>query len=157
MENKLILFVEVSITVMAFSSIIFQVRSTNDPGFNGFAFMGIMVHGFLALISSCSTLVLMELLENHTALFRYAGLVLGIVTILQVLMVFKNDQQSPLPMKILLLILASAVFSFQVLNVSSYINFSGAYFLMAILYHIFMSLLLFMIMIMQVVGKDSVK
>ncbi|MFZ9504289.1 MAG: hypothetical protein ACO263_06940, partial [Cyclobacteriaceae bacterium] len=94
---------------------------------------------------------------NHTALFRYAGLILGVVTIFQVLMVFKNDQQSPLPMKIILLFLASAVFSFQVLNISAYINFSGAYFLMAILYHIFMSLLLFMIMIMQVVTKESKK
>lgn len=157
MENKLILFVEVSITVMAFSSIIFQVRSTNDPNFNGFAFMGIMVHGFLALISSCTTLVLMELLNNHAALFRYAGLILGIVTILQVLMVFKNDQQSPLPMKIILLILASAIFSLQVLNVSAYINYSGAYFLIANLYHIFMSLLLFMMMIMEAVGKVSKK
>jgi len=55
------------------------------------------------------------------------------------------------------LFLASAVFSFQVLNISAYINFSGAYFLMAILYHIFMSLLLFMIMIMQVVTKESKK
>lgn len=153
MENKLILFVEVSVTVMAFSSIIFQVRSTNDPGFNGFAFLGIMVHGFLSLISSCTTLVLMELINDHTALFRYAGLILGIATILQVLMVFKNDKQSPLPMKIILLIFASVIFSFQTLNFTAYIDFSGAYFLTANLYHIFMSLLLFMMMIMEAVGK----
>jgi len=153
MENKLILFVEVSITVMAFSSIIFQVRTTNDPNFNGYAFMGIMIHGFLALIFSCGTLVLMEMFDNHVTLFRYAGLVLGILTIFQVIGVFKNDKQSPWAMKIILLVLAATIFSLQALNVAAQINFSGAYFLMAILYHIFMSLVLFMVMIFQVVGK----
>jgi hypothetical protein len=155
MENKLILFVEVSITVLAFSSIIFQVRTTSDPNFNGYAFMGIMIHGFLSLIFCCGTLVLMEMISNHAILFRNAGIILGVLTMLQVLAVFKNDRHSSLPMKMIMLVLATTIFSLQILSASIQPDFSGGYFLTAILYHIFMSLLLFMVMIFQVLDKKS--
>lgn len=155
MENKLILFVEVAITVLAFSSIIFQVRSTSDPNFNGYAFMGIMIHGFLALIFACATLVLMEMIDDHGTLFGRAGMVLGVLTFLQAISVLKNDKHSPWQMKLIMITLASTITTLQILGITIQSSLSGAYLLMAILYHLFMSLVLFLMMIFQVLGKSK--
>ena len=147
------LFVEVAVTVMAFSSIIFQVKTTSDPSFNAYAFKGILIHSFLALLSSCITLVLVEIITPEQLVVRMVGGILGLLTFLQAIAVWRADQKSAMPAKIMLLTMATLVFVLQALSLFSLINYSGGYFLAAVLFHIVMSLVLFMVMIFQEVGK----
>jgi len=153
MQDKLMLFVEVAVTVMAFSSIIFQVKTTSDPTFNAYAFKGILIHSFLALLSSCLTLVLLEILAAEQAVVRSVGGILGLLTFMQAIVVWRADQKSAMPAKVMLLTMATLVFILQVLSLFSFIAYSGGYLLAAVLFHIVMSLVLFMVMIFQEVGK----
>ena len=153
MENKLILLVEMAVTIMAFSSIIFQVKTTSDPSFNGFAFMGILAHSFLALLSASVCLILFEILTNQKAVVQSIGLVLGILTMIQSISVLMVDQKSTLLSKFFMFTVATGVFLLQVLNFFEVIDYSGGYLLAGILFHLIMSLVLFLIMITQEV-KD---
>lgn len=153
MQDKLMLFVEVAVTVMAFSSIIFQVKTTSDPSFNAYAFKGILIHSFLALLSSCITLVLVEIITSEQLVVHMVGGMLGLLTFLQAIAVWKADQKSAMPAKIMLLTMATLVFVLQALSLFSLVDYSGGYFLTAVLFHIVMSLVLFMVMIFQEVGK----
>ena len=152
MENKLIMLVEMAVTIMAFSSIIFQVKTTSDPSFNGFAFIGILGHSFLALLSASVCLVLTEILTNVKAIVQGIGLVLGILTMVQSISVLRVDQKSTRFSKIFLMVTAAGIFMLQILNFTEMMTYSGGYLLAAILYHLIMSLILFLIMITQEVG-----
>jgi hypothetical protein len=144
----LTLFAEISIAILAFTSIVAQFISQNDPNWNKHLFQGMVSHCIMAFVFSCLPFLLNPLVTDIKIVWLISCWLIGLITFSQGIAVMLVDKISNNKTKTIMLIISSAVFFLQLLNIFEIFwkTNEGPY-LIGIFWHIMQSLNIFMIFI----------
>jgi hypothetical protein len=156
--DVLILFAEVSIAIIAFTSIVTQFLNFKNEEYNRGMFLGMIVHAALAFVFSALPLVLDSFFTDKNLLLKICSWLIGIITFSQGVTVLSNDRSTRLIFRIVLMIFSAMIFLLQLLNVFGYYDkiLPGPY-LTGIFWHILQSLIIFMIFIVDSQRKKEVR
>src|SRR5436190_18661066 len=106
----LTLFAEVSIAILAFTSIVAQFISQNDSNWNKHIFMGMVGHCIMAFVFSCLPFLMKPFVADEKLIWLICCWAIGLVTFLQGIGAMIGDDVSATKTKLLMLVISSIIF-----------------------------------------------
>jgi prepilin signal peptidase PulO-like enzyme (type II secretory pathway) len=143
-------FIECSIAILAFSSIVAQFKKTKSNEWNLRQYQGIIAHSIQAFIYSCLPLLLKEFPIPSDLIWKICTMILGVFTFIQAIGVMATDKKSKSIAKISMLSLSLLILLLQLAYVLGYINSGIAVYNVGIFWHLFQSIYLIASFIFQV-------
>lgn len=143
-------FIECSIAILAFVSIVAQFKKSSSVQWNKNQYQGIITHSVQAFIYSCMPLLLLQFAISVELAWTICIMALGFVTLAQATGVMIIDRVTKIPIKILMFFLALSVSILQLSYILGLIKPAVAVYNVGVFWHLFQSVYLIVSFIFDV-------
>lgn len=150
-------FLECSIAILAFASIVAQFKKSKSSQWNLHQYQGIITHSVQAFFYSCLPLLLKAFPISENNLWTTCTSVLGIITILQATGVMFADKVTKPITKIVMFSFSFLVLLLQLSHIVGFVNSGIAVYNVGIFWHLFQSIYLIATFILNAETDEQIR